>query len=473
MSSTTRQELLETLRSEYAAARAQDKSRFIDSLVAATGYNRKYATALLGPARAQHKRRRGRKATYDSAFREVLLQLWLAADKVCSKRLVPFISELVQSLERCDRLHVTPEQKEQLANVSAATVDRLLRQEKQKHGRTRRMPRPLSALKQSIDVRTCSDDIPTECGFFEADLVHHSGSDPSGRFACTLTAVDFASGWLELVAIPDRTEQSALRAFAEIQERLPFPLTGLDTDNGSEFINHALKSFCQSRALRFTRSRGYKKNDQAHVEQKNGAVVRKLTGYDRFETGAVPILNELYKSARLYINFFQPSVKLSAKQRDGAKISKQYETAATPFQRLLKSGCLAPAQRVRLERTYAMLDPIALLERIQLCRRKLKSLTIGKAKELVAQSISANPKRGRPAGVRGSTKLARYSSDLHQLLTRNPELGAPSIKRLLQTQHPEAKLPHVRQFQRFIHRWRAAHPELAARFPKSPTILIG
>src|SRR5213076_1240930 len=204
-------------------------------------------------------------------------------------------------------------------------------------------------LKQQIPVRTFADWNDVRPGFLEADLVAHCGGVAAGAFLYTLTLTDIATTWTECLPLLHRTQEAVVQAVERARQLLPFPLLGFDTDNGSEFLNAQLFDYCAQEQITFTRGRTANKNDQCYVEQKNGSVVRQLVGYERFEgERAYRQLAELYRAVRLYVNFFQPSMKLRTKQRDGARVQRQYEPAQTPFQRVLASGCLSAADRERL-----------------------------------------------------------------------------------------------------------------------------
>ena len=211
-----------------------------------------------------------------------------------------------------------------------------------------------------MPIRTFSDWNETLPGFLEVDLVAHCGSSIEGAFLYTLVLTDVATGWTECLALRHRSQHAVLQALDWARLLLPFPVLGLDTDNGSEFLNAELIAYCDRQQLTFTRSRAYKKTDQCFVEQKNGAIVRQFVGYDRFEgEEAYQQLTELYRAVRLYVNFFQPSMKLLTKQRDGSQVHRTYDLAQTPWQRLLGTDAIKPEARTRLEAIYAALDPFA------------------------------------------------------------------------------------------------------------------
>jgi hypothetical protein len=250
--------------------------------------------------------------------------------------------------------------------MSPSTIDRLLRPWRQLGGRrTFTTTKPGSLLKNSIPIRTFADweeDCP---GFLEIDLVHHCGDSTEGFYLTTLSTVDVATGWSECIGVWGKGQQRVGAAVHCVQQRLPFPLLGLDSDNGGEFINQHLYAYCSREGITFTRSRSYKKNDSCHVEQKNWTVVRRVVGYDRYDSrAALEALNRVYDLLRLYINFFQPVMKLVAKSRQGAKVHKVYDTARTPYQRLLETSVLTEDKRAELAAIYHGLNPVSLLRQV-------------------------------------------------------------------------------------------------------------
>jgi hypothetical protein len=254
----------------------------------------------------------------------------------------------------------------QLCQISPSTIDRLLRPYRHLGGRHPfTTTKPGSLLKSSIPIRTFTDWQENSPGFLEVDLVSHCGESTEGFYLTTLSTVDVASGWSECMGVWGKGQERVGGAVHKIRQRLPFPLLGLDSDNGSEFINQHLYNYCRRERITFTRSRSYKKNDSCHVEQKNWSVVRRLVGYDRYNSrGALEALDRVYNLTRLYVNFFQPVMKLLDKTRNGAKVHKVYDTAQTPYQRLLESGVLTEAKRQELATVYHGLNPVLLLKQI-------------------------------------------------------------------------------------------------------------
>jgi hypothetical protein len=254
----------------------------------------------------------------------------------------------------------------QLCSMSESTIDRLLRPYRKVGGRKPfSTTRPGSLLKSSIPIRTFADWEEDKPGFMELDLVAHCGESAEGFYLYTLCAVDIESGWTECLPVWGKYQEKVRQSVHHMRSRLPFLLLGIDSDNGAEFINQCLWKYCRDEEIKFTRSRAYKKNDSCHVEQKNGQVVRRFVGYDRYDSkAAFDCLGRVYDLVRLYINFFQPTMKLVSKTRHGAKVYKVYDTAQTPYQRLMRSGVLTEAKKTELAPTYHNLNPVHLLKRI-------------------------------------------------------------------------------------------------------------
>jgi hypothetical protein len=360
-------EYAEALRGRYFRASREEKGKMLDEFTQVTGLHRKAAIRLLHRlGQPGTGKRCGRPRKYGTGAAEGLRVVWEATDRLCSKRLKPFIPEMVKVLREHGEQPIDASTEGQLCRMSPSTIDRLLRNYRKVGGRRLlSTTRAGNLLKSSIPIRTFADWQENRAGFLEVDLVAHCGESSEGFYLNTLCAVDVASGWTECLPVWGKGQERVGGAVHKIRQRLPFPLLGLDSDNGSEFINQHLYTYCQRQKITFTRSRSYKKNDSCHVEQKNGNVVRRLVGYDRYTSrAAYQCLERLYDSVRLYTNFFQPTMKLVSKTRHGAKVNKVYDTARTPYQRLLEAGVLTEAKQQELAATYHGLNPVRLLKQI-------------------------------------------------------------------------------------------------------------
>lgn len=366
MSQKSKRELLEAIQPRYLKASRAEKSRMINEFIAVTGYHRKYAIRVLkhGPPRSKGKRK-GRTTRYRGEVVKVLEELWEICGRICSRRLHPYLPEIVKVLERHNELQIDNQTKALLLQMSRATIDRLLQPARYRHPRGRSTTKPGSLLKAAIPVRTYTPWDEQAPGFMEIDLVAHCGTSTAGQYLNTLTCTDIATGWTECLALLYRSQQQVHQGIQDMRQRLPFSLLGIDSDNGSEFINDLLFGYCQQEQITFTRSRPYRKNDQAHVEQKNWSIVRRTVGYERWETEEEhALLASIYSSLRLYTNFFQPVLKLVGKDRVGSKIIKLYDTAQTPYQRVLSSEVIPITVKANLANAYIRLNPVQLRKEI-------------------------------------------------------------------------------------------------------------
>ena len=367
-------EYLEAVQGRYLKGNRREKGRILDEVIKVTGYHRKAVIRLLcRKVKGKPEGRRGRSKQYGAEVVALLREAWEASDRLCSRRLQPFLPELLEALERHGELNVTGELREQLCRMSAATIDRALKPHR--HRGLRRSfstTKPGSLLKAAIPIRTFTEWDDKRPGFLEIDLVAHCGESTEGFYLNTLSTVDVATGWVEYRGVWGKGQQRVGAAIHEVSRGLPFPLLGLDSDNGGEFINHHLYAYCQREGITFTRSRPYKKNDNAYVEQKNWSVVRRLIGYDRYSSKeALGQLNRVYQLVRSYVNFFQPVMQLQRKTRHGARVHKVYDAARTPYRRLLESGVLTPEQREVMATQYQRINPVALLAQINRALEKL------------------------------------------------------------------------------------------------------
>jgi hypothetical protein len=366
MSQRSKSELFEEVQPRYLKANKAEKQKILDEFTASTGYHRKYAIRIL---KHGYKRRpnkpKGRTAIYRGEVVEALEQIWEVYGRICSKRLHPYLPEGIKVLERCGELTLSSETKELLLRISRSSIDRCLATARfnRPHGLSTTKPGIL--LKKNIPVRTFADWNEDKPGFMEVDLVAHCGDSAAGQFLNTLTCTDVCTGWTEPIAVLRRSQEAVRDAIDAMRPDLPFALLGIDSDNGSEFINDLLYRYCLGHEITFTRSRPYKKNDQAHVEQKNWSVVRRVIGYNRLESEEQhALLASIYQDLRLYVNFFQPVLKLLAKERIGNKVDRKYDIARTPYQRVIEREDVPLARKVQLLNAYLCLNPAKLRESI-------------------------------------------------------------------------------------------------------------
>jgi hypothetical protein len=395
-----RQEVTKATAGQYRGASKKEKGRILDQFVATTGYSRWYArlvlrhegrriqtdkqTIVVVERKASAKRKRAR--CYDEQVQTALVRLWRIMDYICGKRLQPMLPELITVLERHNEFHCDRQTRAKLLRISAASIDRLLKPERRKYElRGRSGTKPGTLLKKQIPIRTFAEWDEQRPGFVEIDLVAHDGGQAAGDYCQTLDLTDIATTWTETMAVRNKAQTWVFAALKKLRKSLPFPLLGIDSDNGSEFINQYLTDYCKEEKLSFTRSRPYRKNDNCFVEQKNYSVVRRAVGYGRYDTEAqLALLNELYATLRLYTNFFQPTMKLKSKERVGSKVTKRYDEAQTPYHRVLAAPQVSEADKQLLRARYKTLNPAAL-------KRKLMRLQ----DQLLKSTASLKPARQR------------------------------------------------------------------------------
>jgi len=368
-----RRALLRQLAPRYQQASSAQKTLLLDSFVEWTGYSRKYAIALLN--HGEHGRQtiqRRRLPQYCPAVQQALFLAWKATHYVCAKRLLPLLPTLVTLLEQHGHLQLTEEERRLVLAMSLSTAERFLRTQRKPHVHGLSTTTPGPWCKSQIPVRTFSEWEEDRPGFVEMDLVAHCGEHLGGSFLYTLTLTDLSTGWTECIPLLDKSADAVLAALEQARKLFPFPLLGIDTDSGSEFLNEELIAYCEQEHLTFTRGRPAVKNDQCHVEQKNGAVVREAVGHVRLVgVQAYYQLREVYRALRLVVNCFQPSFKLQAKVLKGQQVHRVYEAAQTPLQRLLASGVLSQTRQRELSRRIEQVDPLVLSEYLDVLRRAL------------------------------------------------------------------------------------------------------
>ena len=358
---------LDKLRERYRHARKKERGRILDEFVATAGYHRKHAIALLRGKR-HHRNpkipiRRLRRRIYLAEDKRAVLWLAELFDQISSKRLRAAMNAELDKL-RC-HLEVSRACFKRLKHISPSTMDRLRWTERRPATCHRGGTKPGTLLKSQIKIRTFADWDDKRPGFEEIDLVQHDGGNPSGFFACTLDVTDVSTGWTEMRAVPTKAQMHVFAALEHIRHDLPFPLLGIDSDNGSEFINDELVRYCEREHLTFTRSRAGRKNDNPYVEQKNWSVIRRAIGYGRYDTQRqVNQLNMLYAVYRLYVNHFLPVQKLVAKVREGSKVKKVYDAPKTPYQRVLDAPQVSAQAKCKLRVIHSKLDIVELKRQI-------------------------------------------------------------------------------------------------------------
>ena len=390
--------LTDSMAKQYRRSTKKEKGELLNNFCRATGYNRKYAIRILTTwgkvklvridgklirlkaGRRKHNSYPHRDRIYDSEFREALVKVWEFSDFMCGKRLVVFIDVIAAFIQENERFAFTAEIWSKLKQVSAASVDRLLQSERKKYqikGRSR--TKPGAILKRDIPIRTFADWDDARPGFLEMDLVSHEGGNASGDFCFTLTVTDVSTGWTEVRGIQNKAQKWTVEALDHISKAFPFPVLGFDCDNGSEFINAHLKQYCEKHHITFTRSRPYRKNDGCFVEQKNDLIVRRTAGYLRYDReDELALLNQMYDSVRLWVNFFHPSLKLISKTRIGSKVKKTYDLPKTPYQRIMASDQVPAVYKEKLSRQFNTANPIKLQHAVEKCKDTLQDMVTGK-----------------------------------------------------------------------------------------------
>jgi len=396
------------LRDRYRKSSKKEKTIMLDEFIRLTRHNRSYAARVLRLkevlgymhirgkrvrlVRDKRKIKRKKKKIYDEGVLVALKEIWKICDYICSKRLAPFLKEIIPVLEKWREINLSAKVREKLFKISAATIDRLLTDTRKRFRiKGRSTTKPGTLLKKSIPIRTFADWDEAKPGFFEADLVSHDGGAVRGDFIQSLNFTDISTGWEEMIAVKNKTQRWVFSGIETIKERLPFSILGLDSDNGAEFINAHLIRYCEEHKITFTRSRPYRKNDSCFVEQKNWSVIRRAVGYARYDTDKeLSILNELYVYLRLYVNFFQPVRKLIKKERIGSKVTKKYDEAKTPYRRVLASPDIEDEVKVKLRKEYGMLNPAELKRKITKLQNRLLKLNALKQKvreDLLQKSV--------------------------------------------------------------------------------------
>jgi len=461
-----RREVVSAVAERYRSARRAGKGRILDELCATTGWHRKHAVralrqretvTVLGQEAPRARRRR-----YGATTKDALTALWEASDRMCGKRLKVMIPTLLPPLEQHGRLKLDKTDRDLVLAVSAATIDRVLGDVKvAASGGKRRRAGFYSAIRREVPIRTFNDWNSPPPGFCEVDMVAHGGTSVAGSFIQTLTMVDVATGWTECLPLVTRDGSLVIEAMKHAQSLFPWLLRGVDFDNDSAFMNDVVVPWCREQKLEVTRSRAYKKNDQAFVEQKNGAVVRRLMGYGRFEgVETARVMGRLYAAARLYVNFFQPSFKLKEKRREGAKVIKRYHAPSTPYERALAHPKVAAAVKKRLRELHRTLDPVALLAEIRAAQEELGNRVDHRAGDARSQQGAGKSAAPQPlqssapdAAVFARTLGTTVASGEPRATHRRPKRRYKTRVRM-----PSKLDPHVGT----IEAWLAEEPQLTA-----------
>lgn len=477
----SRREVVSAVAERYRAASRIEKGRILDELCAVTSWHRKHAIRALSfsDKKPESSGPRLRRSNY-RLIRDALIALWQASDRLCGKRLVVMIPTLLPALERHGRLKLTADERSLVLMASAATIDRSLSDVKiAAAGGRRRRAGFSSAVRRQVPVRTFGDWGNPLPGYCEVDLVAHAGTSASGAFIQTLTMVDVATGWTECFPLVVREATLVVDAIERAQDLFPWRIRGLDFDNDSAFMNDVVVPWCRSRDIEVTRSRAYQKNDQAFVEQKNGAVVRRLIGYGRFQgIDSARLMARLFAAARLHVNFFQPSFKLKEKRREGSKVVKRYHAPATPYERALAHPGLEGVVKDRLHEIYRMLDPVALLAEVRNIQAELGHRVDRRSSSLPAiiasqqrdhvGELGENWNRGEQRAIhrrpyvrrkpvpRRSSMLDPYIPLIEEWLAATPHMPAVQILARLSEHAPDQfSQRQQRTVERFVKNWRA------------------
>jgi len=478
ISKNTRSELIEAIRQRYAEAKKREKTKILDEFIALAGYHRKHAARLL--RRQNHldgPKKQSSQIIYDLAVKEALIILWEAADRICSKRLKAVIPDLIDAMERHKHLKLNPTVHQRLLKISASSIDRILsgvRKTAHPHKKKRKSSKKVS---KQIPIRTFADWGDPVPGFLEIDFVAHHGGSMSGNFIHTLVGTDVCSGWTECIPLIAREQSLVVEGINVLRQQLPFPLLGIDFDNDSAFINDTLLSYCETQGIKFSRSRPFHKNDQAWVEQKNSAVVRRFVGYERF-AGVVAgqALAHLYQNVRLYVNYFQPSFKLLRKERQGAKIRRFYDKPTMPYSRLLNHPKIEESKKITLRAQKFQLDPVYLLHQIRDKQSALSALTspddhiMGPGRKSLEEFLAQLPNLwqngdARPTHSKKTQKLRHWRTrkdpfkevwvDVLHWLQEEPDTTAKDLFKRLQEDYPGRFTDgQLRTLQRRVREWR-------------------
>ena len=470
-----RRELVRALQARYRGASRQEKGTILKELVAVSGFHRKHAIRLLRkPPQSSERTALASSKIYGEAVKQALMILWEAADRICGKRLKACLPQLLASMERHGHLRLETSVRELVLAASPATIDRLLHPVRKVAGR-RRKSRARHAVREQVPVKTFADWKNPQPGHFEIDFVVHGGASMAGEYLHSLVVTDVSSGWVEAVALLAREQSLVVEGLRRIRAQLPMAMHSIDSDNDGAFLNETVADYCRREGLSFTRSRAYQKNDQAWIEQKNGAVVRKIVGHERL-SGIVAgqALARLYQSVRLYVNFFQPSFKLLSRSRVGGKVRKRYQPPATPCERLLAHPSFPEERKAALRVQRDGLDPVELLHQIRQGQSTLAALCRGEATNVAAREdlqafLSRLPELWKDGEVRPTHRksattrnwrthpddFAEVWPEVLQWIQAEPDATGKSVFSRLQEAYPGRFTDgQLRTLQRRISEWR-------------------
>jgi len=405
-----RKQYLADLLKEYERADDSGRTRLLDEAQKRTGYNRKYLIRVLSPTarpRAVKRRRRKRTAEYGAAVSTALVTLWDIFEQPCGQRLVAILKSELGRLRRLGEVRCSDRVAEQLQQISASTIDRLLRREKRvRLLRRNRNPNAQRLIYQKVPVKVAADWDTNQVGNLQVDFVAHCGRSTGGDYIHTLSAVDIATNWWEGQAIPVRSQHATRDGLNQMRPRFPFRIRELHPDNDSTLVNDLLWDWCRQARIRLSRSRPYKKNDNAWIEQKNWTHVRKVVGYRRYDQlSELRLLNQIYALLRLYKNFCLPTIKLKSKTRVGGRMHRSYDQPLTPYQRLMKSKQIRRQVKAELRSVYDSLNPAELHRQLTALCEQLEQVSAAKG-EVVRKPVRHGPpfeiRSRRPAAAAGS-----------------------------------------------------------------------